>query len=605
MGLTALIKKRFKSRRAEVNPYLALTPQHLGYQSARQTLLENTVRSDHECLYEPLQLNRHQIRLLEVDQLDFDEHGHPTLHCSLAVVSLEKNTEYDALSYTWGDPNDLENIQINSHVIPVTRNLFDALSTLKRSRNLQRRIWVDAVCIDQENIYERNQQVSLMTEIYSRAHTVRIWLGFDIPEVELFFVKAGSGAIFDYFLSSHNNDDDGSLDGFGHVISRPWWRRLWVVQEAVLARYAIVHCGHSTIPWKTLRNSIEEIAKAPASLDYTMGQLESIGLPALVQSNDSIGAFEPWKSLIRGPSEFGQLIILMGYLSRRNMSDDKDLVYGALGLLPEYLRVSVDYSLSLSEVYQSFAVRIMEWTGSLQLLSECQCSTQDKLWPSWVPDFRRLDSFLIEPRYNPSFDGTYRVPRKHGNGFVVQAHIFDEVYEKGRPSLTSASFYSREKTSDMTFLRTVLRDWLNLTAPFKKDMDTMDGNIQFWSTICQALPATIIGLDASQMSARDETILSELQHWLDSTETELTPSAEKHLLSKNLYNGTFCVSKSGRRILCRKEPNLGDRIAIIPTCRTPLLLRPCSDERKNVFQIVSCCFCEGVCLSQVPKPHIH
>ena len=598
MGLKALIKSRFRSRRTEVNPYLASTPQRLAYPYARPKSPVNAVGSDHESLYEPLELSRRQIRLLKVEQLDLDGQGRPILYCSLVVVSLDQNPEYDALSYTWGDADDLENIHINSRVLLIRRNLFNALCTLRNSGVLQGYIWADAVCINQEDVYERNQQVELMTDIYTDAQTVRIWLGLDMPGVERFFVKTANGPIFDALISNSSHDD-GSLDGFRHVISRQWWRRLWIVQEAVLARRAIVHCGNKTVPWTRLRSSIDEISKAMASMDYAMEQLEIIGLQHLVQCNDSIGGFEPWKDLIRGPSQFGQPIILMSCLSKCDMSDDRDLVYGALGILPEYLTVRVDYNLSLPAVYQIFAERIMERTGSLQLLSECQYPAQDKLWPSWVPDFRQFETFLLEPRYNPSLDAPYRVPKRQGNDIVVQAHIFDEVSIKGRPSLTSASFYSPEKISDMAFLRTILKDWLNLTTPSNKDGNSMDGNKQFWNTICQAILPTAVGLDTSRVAGSGESIASELQCWLDSTKTELTAPAEKHLLSKNLYNSTFCVSKSGRRMLCRIEPNIGDHIAILPTCKMPLLLRPCSGRLPNSFQIVSCCFCEGVSYQHV------
>lgn len=381
-------------------------------------------------------------------------------------------------------------------------------------------------------------------------------------------------------------------------MSRQWWQRLWTVQEAVLARHATVHCGFKTIPWTRLYSCIYEFSKGVASVEYAKEQLDIIGLSYLVRSTHSIEAFRPWQDSIRGPTDFDLLIHLMDSLSKRDMSDEKDLVYGALGLLPEYLRVKVDYSLSLTEVFRNFAVRIMQWTASLELLSECRYPVQDNLLPTWVPDFRNIETMRgDDSRYNASLDAPCRVRQIHGDNLTVQACVFDEIAAKGRPILGRANVYLSDTKSVVTFLRTVLKDWLHLMNTSHSRSNMVNRNTRFWNTILQSVPATAIGFDTAPISARKEVAMSELQHWLDSTEDELTPSAEKHLLQKHINGSTFCVSKSGRPILCRIEPNVGDRIAILPTCKVPLILRPCPGQLENTFQIVGCCYYEGVCWS--------
>ena len=592
MNFKTLNKRHFKFRRAEASPQHASTPEQQGHPYARPESPANAVGSDHKTLYEPLEVSKHQIRMLKVNQLDFDEDGFTSLHCSLVVTSLDDNSEYDALSYTWGDPDDLENIYVNSHVFPVRRNLFDALCTLKQSGNLQGHIWADAVCINQEDINERNQQVQMMTRIYTQAQTVRIWLGLDIPGVETFFAIAASGRIIESLISTSANND-GSQDGYWHVVSRQWWRRLWVVQEAVLARHAIAHCGNNTILWTNLRESLLETSKEFASLTYTTAQLQTIGLQHLVRSSEDIEPFEPWIDRIKGPRDLSRVVHLIKTLSTRNMADGKDLIYGALGLLPEDIRVNVDYNLSLQEVFQKFAERIMQWTGSLQLLSECQYPVHDESCPSWVPNFQQITIVPLLPQYNPSLDAPYLVPARRGNGLIVRAHIFDKVAFKGRSSLLGAGFNSSKRKQDMIHLRTVLKDWLDLMSTHQSGMKPKNRDTRFWNVIFQSVSPTAIRLDNSEISRSGESIISELQHWLDNTDVELTPSTEKHLILEGLSDLTFCRSKFGRPMLCRIEPDLDDCIAILPTCRTPLLLRPCSGEVEGAFKIVSSCLCEG------------
>lgn len=107
------------------------------------------------------------------------------IRCKLHQRTLDDNIHYEALSYAWGEPSPKPNIYINgSNVLGVTKNCFEALFHL-RQRFRPRTIWVDAVCIDQnendDSTRERNHQVKVMFEIYARATRVLIWLGCAKP----------------------------------------------------------------------------------------------------------------------------------------------------------------------------------------------------------------------------------------------------------------------------------------------------------------------------------------------------------------------------------------------------------------------------------------
>ena len=108
--------------------------------------------------------------------------------CQLIQVCLEQAPPYDALSYTWGTALKLENLyhmsmdsaalDSSGDIMEITQNLHGALVQL-RDRVVRRRLWVDAVCIDQANIKERGEQVQIMRRIFTNATHVWIWLGLE------------------------------------------------------------------------------------------------------------------------------------------------------------------------------------------------------------------------------------------------------------------------------------------------------------------------------------------------------------------------------------------------------------------------------------------
>ncbi|KAF8847118.1 hypothetical protein BDZ45DRAFT_540435, partial [Acephala macrosclerotiorum] len=96
--------------------------------------------------------------------------------CTSYPAYIHQHPEFEALSYTWGPKHSLKCIEFKSSLIYVTKNLEAALRRL-RSTNATRHIWVDALCINQDDNTERSSQVSLMREIYSQASRVIVWLG--------------------------------------------------------------------------------------------------------------------------------------------------------------------------------------------------------------------------------------------------------------------------------------------------------------------------------------------------------------------------------------------------------------------------------------------
>jgi len=193
-------------------------------------------------VYTPLDASKNQIRLARLHAATSFEQ---TLSCDLEVVSLDSEPHYEALSYVWGDAAIRRPMMLGGMDWNVTHNLDNALRHL-RSNTEEKIIWVDAICIDQSNVSERNSQIRLMGDVFRKAQMVRIWLGEEADGSDdalsmLSQLQQGIGV-----LDVRINDTDltsGHLDSMHKLCERPWWRRIWVIQEVVLARRAVMHCG--------------------------------------------------------------------------------------------------------------------------------------------------------------------------------------------------------------------------------------------------------------------------------------------------------------------------------------------------------------------------
>ena len=128
--------------------------------------------------YTPVVQERHEIRIIIVLRGNFED----DIVCEVRHVSFDDLPAYEALSYTWGEPEERMNPHLQQQItldgmpFKVTQNLADALRHL-RLKDCDRHLWVDAICINQGDPDERNNQVQQMSRIYEAARHVHVWLG--------------------------------------------------------------------------------------------------------------------------------------------------------------------------------------------------------------------------------------------------------------------------------------------------------------------------------------------------------------------------------------------------------------------------------------------
>jgi hypothetical protein len=159
------------------------------------------------------------------------------IRCKLFNYSIQESGQrthpYDALSYVWGKSHKpWPIVRIRKHVLPVTPNLYEALSHLRHC-SIERILWVDAICINQDNIKEKEQQIRFMADVFGQANRVVVWLGTAADNsdqaLEEIRVAGGKEILAAGGKTSINSSNKETIQqAVLALLGRPWFRRIWV-----------------------------------------------------------------------------------------------------------------------------------------------------------------------------------------------------------------------------------------------------------------------------------------------------------------------------------------------------------------------------------------
>lgn len=319
-------------------------------------------------IYQPLR-SQDQVRLLYISPSSSG--SSQVLHGTLVPTHLSQLPEFTALSYTWadatGDRSRRETIFIGRQwePLPITTNCAAALRRL-RSPHDARGVWIDAICIDQANTGERGHQVGLMRDLYSRARQVVIFLGeADGRSAEgRLMAWMDEESFYKGRASRIEWEPDRDLPALRALFDRPYWRRIWVIQEVLLAREALVVLGGSSVP------------------------LASILRGRMARRTDTTSLFPSWTS-IAGHSAMGDVDSFSELLVRTvrcQASDGRDKVFALLSLVQgAHLEGLVaDYTKSPQEIYTGIAAYFLIRHGQANILKWASLSKGELSWvPTW------------------------------------------------------------------------------------------------------------------------------------------------------------------------------------------------------------------------------
>lgn len=362
--------------------------------------------------YTPIVQERHEIRIIIVLRGDFED----DIVCEVKQVSFDDSPTYEALSYTWGERTDPDEITLDRTPFKVTQNLALALRHL-RHKDGDRHLWVDAICIDQDDTAERNNQVQQMAKIYKEAKHVHVWLGpaNEPSRIAMSFLKEVNARVLQCMTSQTDEEEKeelkgvhrwikGSYDdpgykntwqGIARLWQRNYWSRIWIIQEVVFGttrrRQCIIHCGTDSIAWETL----VALDRAMALIDNRCDDNEHSEVD-IVQFSRGARLDLSWFIVTHG-SRSREKELPLSYLlirqGRYRATDPRDKVYALLSMVPESLAdgLVVNYKWTAAQVYRMAMREMVIREKKLGVLCSCcrECRNQDvlKQLPSWCPDF--------------------------------------------------------------------------------------------------------------------------------------------------------------------------------------------------------------------------
>ncbi|KAK5100735.1 hypothetical protein LTR24_000881 [Lithohypha guttulata] len=378
---------------------------------------------------------RKQIRLLVVSPGSHDT----IVACDIKICSLfdEGHPRYEAVSYAWSHVKGEGVILVSGDRTIVPAATEEALRNL-RYLDRPRTLWLDAICIDQENTEERNQQVALMHEIYKKTTRTVVWLGKAdestvgaIDTIKLIHnqmcaetdygkklreVLYGQANIFQYSTTPLPEGCD--FTALRSFLRRTWFGRLWVVHEVALGPCGIVYCGEHEISLIDLMRTAIWIQhkqhQLPFDLDKEDGMLNASYMSAHVDHDQG------WFSADHGKKPF--LADLLRYFRPFGVSEARDIVWAASGQpLPSSL--TPRYQKPLREVLRDTTRVAIQESGDLWILRyvdhevvSVSSNMPDETVPSWVPSLFRKPNQEKEPnplrsafRANKGLEGSHSV----------------------------------------------------------------------------------------------------------------------------------------------------------------------------------------------------
>lgn len=577
--------------------------------------------------YEPL--NKPQnIRLLHIAPGNDGK----DIHCSLLEDDWTTNLSYEALSYTWGSPGTSRSITCNGCHASVSENLFHALHQLRRPEK-EVTFWIDQLCINQADIEERSSQVALMGDIYFKAARVIVWLGPEDADSKVGIAHARNilervGHLDHFHLQPENLKDlglppykDKRWRALGKLLQRPWFSRMWVIQEVVMSSNAIILCGNETI-------TVADMNKLQDRLIYLSANRSFCG-------NLSSGSNGVWcMNLIdklrkmRDDATMMYSIELLAIGMASKVTDPRDKIYALLGL--GKFGIKADYSKSVEEVYISYAVNYISqilpreltfcsskfmtdpvYSQFVAKLLVWTHSTENSLVvPSWVPDWSRVSiTSLIgqipaftqptgvkvpENSENEDKYGRTEISILPNHSLRLSGKLCDTISHIGTLHIDLRT------DSKPHILYTDIANWYAETGVLvSHSSSTYPTGIPWQEAYRRTLALDNLGLGAGRPNPSAVHLQSThgaLRQWNSSSSiTKFMAGGEKNEAAfwhdaLKICGRSFFLTPKGYMGLAPYGSGKGDRIGTLLGIKTPFVLR----EVEGGYQLIGACYVQGI-----------
>ena len=303
------------------------------------------------------ELPENHVRLVRISR----GHMRGRVVCETGVFALPVSSGYTALSYAWGPPVAEHAIILNGREHLVAKNLWHFLATwwsfchrhapAKRHgrdyfsapgplwKTCYHWLWIDALSIDQNNMYERNHQVKIMSSIFGRADEVLVWLGLAEtgPNMTSFNLN---NMLEDMLELEDFEPEDGEPEALQRICERMYWTRLWVFQELKFAKQISLMCGDEIVQFARLAEPLAD------TFPYGIDDEARPGVPGLMRHSAAARMVE-----LCGQNTPTSLWILLQFTQHLNCYDPRDKVYALLSIAKSGADgIEADYTMSLPEL---------------------------------------------------------------------------------------------------------------------------------------------------------------------------------------------------------------------------------------------------------------
>ncbi|KAL7918973.1 heterokaryon incompatibility protein domain-containing protein [Trichoderma austrokoningii] len=578
------------------------------------------------------ELRKGQIRVLKLSP------GKPwsSIECSLHALEMDSNLQprmpYTALSYTWGPETPTAPILCNGSVLEVTLNLHEALLYL-RYMGVET-IWIDAICINQNSNMEKEEQVKRMTKIYKQADSLVVWLGgptgaskngmllLDYLRLHWPYLDyMGNQSIAPQVLS---RIPQGHADYVGDILFRPWFRRAWIIQELICCKSrASVLCGTVCRSWEHFVEGIRVFAKGGLLTEVK----DSKGhLSVVLRQLELLRTIQP------GALDLLNLALLARSAEAGNA---RDKVYAILGLAKDTERLcylegnmvhhfQVSYAKSICDVYISAAKAMIASGGLYDVLAEaCGLEPSNDILPTWVPDWsiqeRSWDAIDVTSRSinilgpsRPKLPGHHLLSNaRTPSTFSASTSDTDTIFRSPNLLIVNGMIYGQiqqlgSRYSGYSSKATVAKvvEWLKsceeLASECSGNVSTLSKQDVLWRTLIadqaggqQPAPAEYRDHYHAFRQSLERLLQMELDGKHD-PDLILDLQSKFWLFSKEL--GSRCrgrklgIVRGGMLCLVPSTALVGDLIAILDSCRVPIVLR----QFGMSFRVVGDCYVHGI-----------
>lgn len=558
--------------------------------------------------YQSLSIERKDIRLLHVRPALQDG----LISASLEVVSLVAfHGRYNAISWCWGDAKIRGSVLINDTKVNVPASAINVLQNLvlKSNRN-DVPIWLDAICINQNDMVERAEQVGMMKDVYSMAHEVLAWggpdegLGCDVQHGINAIVQQCRENVSDSALGDRNSPvlrDPRStyFKGYSYeplpggcdwslicfFYSAELFSRLWIVQEISLARRPTCFFGDTAIPWIDVGLAAEwMIHRNYERPEYCGKYLQGITNCSIISHLRA-----------RLSRVDGMLTSSMHFKT----SEPRDKIFGLLGLIQqeesmdEDTLIAVDYMLPVKDVYTMATKAVITATGRLTILRFPELNSRFaevsglvEGCPSWVPQFNAHSGLRTKGVRNLSTSSCdNHIEMKLDSSTPIHILRVQGLYVSSVSRVLG--ILTDDILNDFSRLSNFVHDILMAIKNTCPRDDLLD-------TLYRAL--TVRNNDTESLRLSFDTLIHDcLRIWPPSSATAdllegsrfESPSSIyiEALRITNRYKSYFLADDGSIGLAC-SEAAEGDHICILFGNRLPFLLRSCSDGYtivNNVF----------------------